>query len=245
MKIIDTHLHLLEKPDTKREMNLNKDELSSLSERVRKAGIEKGVAIILDTDFLNKDFPMSFDNLAIIPMLDFRKNEVLLKGDGIKFHPFHQKIKKEDYDKAMVLAKQASAKGMIIIVDAHNVPFKTDKYSELRFAKHLLSEIKTPLVLAHSGGLRALEAVVLALDYPNVYLETSFSVSFWKGSSIEQDLAYCFKKLGSDRCMYGSDAPYIDMKESIDVTLEFLKEHDFSKKDIENIMYNTAKKLYG
>lgn len=264
--IIDTHLHLFPKPNLKKEMAISKEkDMSSLfcglSNRLKKAGIEKGVAIILDTNFLankraveaikelNKTKKLS--NLIFAATIDFRSKNTCsyletffsLGFKALKFHPVLQKILPQDYRKAKELALMAASQKKIIIIDTQHVGLDSDVYSGLHLAKYFLPEIKTPIVLAHSGALRVLEALVLALDYENVYLETSFSVPFWQKSSVEMDLAFAFKKLGSNRCIYGSDAPFICLKESLEKTKKFFKEHDFSKKDVDNIMYNTANKI--
>lgn len=267
MKIIDSHLHFFPKPDVKKEMNLSKEKdiaavLCGLSNRLKKAGIEKGVAIILDTDFLangkavevikklNKAKKIS--NLIFSASIDFRSKDarsclevfLSLGFKALKFHPVHQRILPQDYAKAKKLALMATNKNKIIIIDTQHVGLDSDIYSGLHLAKYFLPEVKTPIVLAHSGALKVLEALVLALDYENIYLGTSFSVPFWQKSSVEMDLAFAFKKLGSNRCIYGSDAPYIDLEDSLRATNKFFKEYNFSKKDIDNIMYNTANKIF-
>lgn len=266
MKIIDFHLHIYPQPDVQKELAISKEKslhdfLINLSRNLELAKINLGMAIILDIGFLaNKNavktikkliLSKKVKNLIFSVMLDFRDKKVLqdletltlLGFKGIKFHPIQQKILPQDYKKAKQLALAADKYKKIIIIDTHHVGLDSDIYSGLNFAKYILPDIKGPVILAHSGGLKALEAVVLALDYKNVYLETSFSVPFWQGSSIEQDLAFTFKKLGSARCLYGSDAPFIDLEESLKAIDKFFKKYNFSKKDIENIMHNTADKI--
>jgi len=264
--IIDSHLHLLPEPDVNKEMALSKEKdiaavLCGLSSRIKKAGIAKGMAIILDTGFLtNKKVVQTIkelnktkkiSNLMLSAMIDFRSENARscletfssLGFKVLKFHPVHQKILPQDYKKAKELALAAAKQKIIIMIDTNNVGQDSDVYSGLHLAKYLLTDVKTPVILAHSGGLKVLEALVIALDYKNVYLETSFSVPFWQKSSVEKDLAFAFKKLGSNRCIYGSDAPFIDLKDSLKKTNKFFKDNNFSKKDVDNIMYNTANKI--
>lgn len=265
MKFIDFHLHIYPQPNIQKELTISKEKnledlLTDLSKKVELAKIKFGMVMILDTKFLASQkavkiikkliFSKKIKNLVFSAALDFRDKKVSrylqilvsLGFKGIKFHPIHQKILPQDYKKAKQLALAADKYKKIIIIDTHSVGLDSDVYSGLNFAKYILSDIKGPVILAHSGGLKVLEAVVLALDYKNVCLETSFSVPFWQGSSVEQDLAFSFKKLGSHRCIYGSDAPYMGLKDSLRITNNFFKRYKFSKKDIENIMYNTAAK---
>ncbi|MCG2689721.1 amidohydrolase [Candidatus Parcubacteria bacterium] len=254
MKIIDFHLHVNPKADVNKEKNISLQSdiralFKGLSCKLTENKIEKGLAIVLDQSFLEKDLLNKlegFENLLFSFMIDFRKpNAAVLLNKAcslksftaLKFHPTHQNIQREDFAKAKELAQKASAFKKIIILDCHSV--KSDSL-EVEFVKYLLPTIKTPLILAHAGGLKALEALVVALDFPNVYLETSFSVPFWQGSSLENDLAFSFKKIGASRCLYGSDSPYIPLEESLQKTLSFFKKYKFSTKEIEQIMSQTA-----
>ena len=97
--------------------------------------------------------------------------------------------------------------------------------------------------MAHSGGALVLDALSLAMAANNLYLETSLSLDFWQGSSVEKDFAFAFKKLGSERCLYGSDAPFVGLKESLEVANDFFKKYNFAEKDIKNILFNTAAKI--
>ncbi|MDD5433311.1 MAG: amidohydrolase family protein [Candidatus Pacebacteria bacterium] len=266
MKPIDFHMHICPNPDTAKELNVASDSrlgdyLITLSQKVEASNLEKGLGIFLDTNLLAKENPLhiisglkqsgKIDNLEFAAMIDFRSSQA--KGQAkkakeqgflaIKFHPILQKMKDEDYEKAKDLAAEASSLGLIIIIDTHETGAKSYPYDSLRFANFILPSIKTPVILAHSGGIKTLEACVLALDFPNVYLETSFSIPFWLGSSIEQDLNFCFKKVGSNRIIFGSDFPYQDTEKSQKEAVSFFERHGFSQVDIENIMFKNALKL--
>jgi predicted TIM-barrel fold metal-dependent hydrolase len=89
----------------------------------------------------------------------------------------------------------------------------------------LCRNIKTPVVFAHSGALKVKEAFLVALETPNqnLYFDTSFILSFWKGSSVEQDLGFVIKKLGVKRFFFGSDYPYLDFKVEYELQRRFLE----------------------
>jgi predicted TIM-barrel fold metal-dependent hydrolase len=262
-KIIDMHLHLYSSPEVAKEGDWNSiildKNLKSLTNSLKELSIKKGLVIILDTNFLTNKTAVAYlrnnrnklSNLSFCLMLDFRKayfSHLLdlakdLKVKAIKIHPYLQKIAPKDYEKVGKLAKKASALGFILVVDcSYGTKYLYD-YNGIRLCAYLSNLISTPIIMAHSGGAQALEAFSLAADTTNLYLETSFSLDFWKGSSAEQDFAFAFKKLGSTRCLYGSDAPFVNIEDSIKTANEFFKKYKFSKKEINNILYNSAKTL--
>ena len=119
------------------------------------------------------------------------------------------------------------------------------QYDNLRLAAFLLEEITSiPVVLLHSGGARILEAFLLAGACPNVYLESSFSLPYYIGSSVEQDMAFAYKRV-SEKVIYGSDFPYVDMATSLKTFLKFVKDWEFTDAEIEGFLSLNVKKVFG
>jgi predicted TIM-barrel fold metal-dependent hydrolase len=98
------------------------------------------------------------------------------------------------------------------------------------------------VVFSHGGGAKVLDAMLAADAFPNVLLETSFSLSYWLGSSVETDMAYAMRKLGAHRWLYGSDAPFIPMVTALNDHLRFFERHGFAQCDVEAIMGGNARK---
>lgn len=113
---------------------------------------------------------------------------------------------------------------------------KMYKISPLKIASAIAESYTGPIILCHGGGLKVLEAMLIAQSYSNVYLDTSFSLPFWQGSSVEGDMAFAMKKTGEDRWLYGSDSPFVDEKKAINAHLQFFEKYDFSQKTINQIM---------
>ena len=87
------------------------------------------------------------------------------------------------------------------------------EYNNLNLMCVIVEKIKKiPIVIIHSGGLRVNKVMLLALENNNIFLDSSFSLPFYLGSSIEKDFAFAFKKIGTSRIFYGSDNPYMDPK---------------------------------
>jgi predicted TIM-barrel fold metal-dependent hydrolase len=113
----------------------------------------------------------------------------------------------------------------------------------VRLAAHLSGVVRCPIVMSHGGGRQVLDAMLVAADAPQVLLETSFSLPYYVGSSIEIDFAFAMRKLGASRWMYGSDAPFVPVPRSLEIAREFFDRHGFSAAEIEQILHGTASAL--
>ena len=60
---------------------------------------------------------------------------------------------------------------------------------------------RVTLILAHLGYRHTSDAILVALECPNVYLETS-------ANSTQAAIAECIRRVGPDRVLFGSDIPY-------------------------------------
>lgn len=113
----------------------------------------------------------------------------------------------------------------------------------LKIAAEVASWVSSPVILAHCGGAKIIEAFLLADAYPHVFLETSFSLAFWQGSSVEQDIAFAMKKLGAERWLYGSDAPYCDEQTALNAHQQFFDHFGFDQNFQDGVMGRTAKNI--
>lgn len=171
----------------------------------------------------------------------------LLKNSGIdaiKFHCYVQNITENDYANIMNLAKVAAGLNMPIFIDTSYGSTGMYCNDNLKLAAFLLKEITSvPVVLLHSGGARVLEAFLLADACPNVYLETSFTLPFYLGSTVEQDLAFTYKKI-HERVIYGSDFPYVGLKESYDILLAFTNKWNFTEEQVDGFLNKNVTKVF-
>lgn len=184
---------------------------------------------------------MDFRKLTLTDLKSFKENGI----NAIKFHSYQQKILESDFDAAIVAAKNAEALGLPILIDASYGSKLMYKYDNLKLATSILEEVQNvPVVLLHSGGARAIEALLIADSCSNVFLDTSYSVPYFLDSSIESDLKYAYKKIGADRVIYGSDTPYYDFYESLSKTELFFNNNSFSKIDKQIILCETYKRIF-
>lgn len=164
--------------------------------------------------------------------------------DAVKFHCYFQKITESDFSAALSLAKAASDLNMPIFIDTSFGSLGMYHNDNLKLAIHLLDSISNvPVVLLHSGGARVLEAHLLVDACPNVYLDTSFTLPYYLGSSVERDLAFSYKK-NSEKVIYGSDFPYVDMEESITNFIKFTQDWNFTEQQVEGFLNTNIRKVF-
>ena len=198
----------------------------------------KGVQLF--TDYVKS----KMENVFFTLLVDFREfvfsdlDKMQKSGiSAIKFHSYVQKISDDDFSSALVCAKNAEKLSLPIFIDTSFGTTKMYQYDNLKLAACLLDEIKdVPIVLLHTGCSRALEAFLLAASCENVFLDTSFSVATYLGSSIEQDLSFSYKKIGFDKVVYGSDMPYVSCEKSLKSINTFFDNQNISLKQQEKVL---------
>ncbi len=162
---------------------------------------------------------------------------------AVVFHPYLQKIDKDKIEIVQQLAQYAAEKGIFTCVCSAYGSKDIFKYQPLEIVVAIAEVVNLPVVIVHGGGAKVIDAFLIAEAFPNIYLDTSFSLHYWIGSSVEEDYAFAIKNLGVDRWMFGSDSPFRPLDEAIDIHIEFCSRHGFSQKEICQLMHGTAAKL--
>ena len=205
-----------------------------------------------ELDNIIKTIKNDFERCYFTFIVDFRKDkyEYLIDraiecgAHGVKFHSYIQKISLDDFADVLKVSKYAENHGLFICIDTSYGTSGIYRYDNLRLAAFLSEFISdVPIILLHSAGIRILEAMLLADCKKNIYLETSFSLPYLLGSSVEQDFAFSYKKIGTDKILYGSDFPYVSIEDSVNVMNNFFEKYNFNYDDIERIMFNNALRL--
>jgi len=163
---------------------------------------------------------------------------------AIKFHCYIQKISENDIPTCVEIASKAQSLGMLVMIDTSYGSLGMYQFDNLKLASAIATQVtKTPIILLHSGGARCIEAMLLADATKNIYLETSFTIPYYLGSSVERDLAFIYKKIGEDKILYGSDFPYINLDDSRSTFLSFMDKWGFTSNQVENIAKNNALRI--
>jgi len=184
--------------------------------------------------------------LAISAATGFHQLDTIktLGFKGVVLHPYLQNIDEKKIHVVIELCRQASQLGLLIVVCTAYGGTALYDIQPLRIAQRIADIVTTPLILSHAGGAKVLDAMLLAEAYPHLLLDTSYSLSYWLGSSVEQDFAFAMKKLGCQRWLFGSDAPFLSQQDAIRDHMLFFKRHSFSETEIDQIMWRNSKQLY-
>ena len=161
----------------------------------------------------------------------------------IKILPYDQEITRIKYNNVLEIAEYLEEKRMLMTICSTYGSKLLYDTNGIELAVFLKKKTDIPIILAHGGGPKVLDAMSLALDYEDIFLDLSFSLKFWWGSSVMKDYAFVLKKLEFKRCFYGSDYPYVDFDESVRFFLQFAEKYGFSKDIQENILYRNFKEF--
>lgn len=145
---------------------------------------------------------------------------------GLKLHPFLQGLNLSSHLNDQLFELVQEYKGIVIAhgtADLYNCPLEFDRMAR-RFPK-------VPLIMAHCGYFWEWEqAVELALENPNLFLETSRVPEYETGKMIE--------RAGCEKVIWGSDTPYCNLEQEIHKMRRVLKEEEK-----ERILGGTIKRL--
>lgn len=157
---------------------------------------------------------------------------------GIKLHPEYQKFHPADNEMTEIW-ELCTELNLIVITHsgADAGIFENIRGTPERFAEIIDNFQDLKLVLAHFGGWFSWESVDKYIIGKNVFLDLSFTLGFIKQSFLTDMI----KRHGSDKILYGTDAPWRDPKTYIG---EFLS-LGLSDSDNEKILYNNAAELLG
>lgn len=261
MKPVDFNIHLPSSPDQDHDFNIldygwkKRFEILETTIGTKLAG---GNISFLDSRILEDDrweglnqFKFSSKPFSLTVLIDpssenkkkhiQRASEVGVKG--IKLHPYHQDLTPNTYPKLLEVGRLAQENDLWIAVCCSYGTSKLYDIYPVEIVARLARTINSPVIALHGGGKLVLDVMSIALDEENVFLETSFSLSFWKDSSVEKDFAFAMKKIGTNRCLYGSDHPYIPSDDSLTNAQDFLDRWNFSDEDKKKYFNETARSI--
>ncbi len=164
---------------------------------------------------------------------------------GLKLHPRVQQMAASD-ERIVKLVKKAAELNVPVLIDCFpqdTAAFPVENLFPERIGELAQKVPEAKIIMAHVGGYKIMDAFAVAKARQNIYFDFSFSPHYYKGSSIEQDLVFVLKKIGSKRCIYGSDYPEVSMKESLEIAKEMVEKAGFSAEDKEYFFGKTLLSL--
>lgn len=152
---------------------------------------------------------------------------------GIKLHPDFQKFYADD-EKVFPIYEAAQGRLPILI---HSGDYRYDFSSPERIKNIAERFPKLDIIAAHLGGYSRWKDVKKHLLGRRVWFDTSSSLWFLNNDEAMDII----RSHGTDKIMFGTDYPISNAKRELDK----LKELPLTKKEREDILFNTANSLYG
>lgn len=178
---------------------------------------------------------------AAVKRLEYIYEKYRVKG--LKLHPRRQGIEPSGKEVSSVVAA-ASEMGLPVVFDCFPWGHDFQKYNHPAQYDILASKVpEAKIILAHCAGHYVFDAFTVAKSNPNLYLDISLSILYYQGSSVVNDIAFCIRKLGADRVIYGSDYPQYGFLEYLDATVALLDQAGFSGKEKDLIMGGNIERL--
>jgi len=147
---------------------------------------------------------------------------------GIKVHTMGHAISLTTKDAEMIFETTNELEVPVMIHIGPGIPFASPTHAATYAEKYL----DLSIILSHSGlTYHAIDALIVSLNYKNIYLETSWCTA--------GDILNFIKTLGADRVMFGTDLP-----DNVSVELGKLKALNLKDEEKEWFLHKTGEKVF-
>lgn len=163
---------------------------------------------------------------------------------GLKIHPRNQGVTVNE-GRVVEVLHWAAEKNVPVLFDVFPWGRFLDDLALHPLAYHQIAQKvpKLKLILAHAGGYKLIEAFMVAKSNSNVFLDLSFTPTYFKGSSLEDDCGFLCRRLPAGRVLYGSDFPHVGFADSLQTARQLLIGSD--EAIATEIMGSAAARLFG
>lgn len=163
--------------------------------------------------------------------------------DGVKIHPRVQRIGIDALLEMDFLSRLEEA-GLPLMIcgwqQSSSVPI--DSLSPLHVDRLAKRYPKLPIVLSHMGGYRFWDAFTVARANPLVFLDCSYYLQAFRGTSLESDFFAMLKTIDR-KVIYGSDFPEVPVKPYLEAFVRKIDGMDEAK--MANILHGNLEGLMG
>lgn len=252
-RVFDAHLHLDESIPGEATYAV-----TALCEQMRDAGVERAVLLQLQTQrwTINEVADAVRGRDCLVPFVNLHPYEHNVKDQllvairemgfkGLKLHPRLQKFSIED-ERTYQLVNYAGGMGIPVVIDAFpDGDWLMQGFSPIAFARLATACKNSKIVIAHIGGHHVIDFLMLSKRIKNIYFDISFSLLYYRGSSVIQDILYSIKSLRGDRIFYGSDYPDRSLGASLIASITELESGGLSDILMDRLLYSNAKEFFG
>ena len=176
---------------------------------------------LLSLGCIHPDYPQWKEELSRIISLGLK---------GIKLHPVYQDVDFDD-PRYLRILERAGELGLVVVTHAgFDIGYPGVERCTPEMVLNALKQVgEVKLVLAHMGSWRQWDKVEELLVGQSVWLDTAFSLGempaledgYYSPEELpmlgEPDFLRLIRKFGSDRVLFGTDSPWSDQKESLDL----------------------------
>lgn len=141
------------------------------------------------------------------------KKELGIKKIGIKLHPRIQNYMTEDIEKIIVRLEKVDFDN--IIIDAFDVGSRIENFISLQLILELAKAYPDKkIIVAHAGGYRCLEYLLVLKDFKNLFYDISFTINYLKSSSVVMDIQHLLY-VRRNKILFGTDFPEYGLDETL------------------------------
>jgi len=251
MNCIDSHLHLdaWQYPDIANAAKV-------LNSQLVEANVDKGVVLhlqiqpwsVAEVSKVIQQYPRieAFVNVHPDDADALQVLEYALKHQhfcGIKLHPRLQKFSL-DHPNLANICQLAAELSVPILLDAFpDGTAMMQGFSPLDYAALAKRQPNTRFIWAHMGGHYVLDMMMLAKRLANVYFDCSYSLLYFRGSSVPQNMIYAMQSMRFERIFYGSDYPDRDIASSLNQSLAVFAQFGLTDPQLEKVLYLNFKEF--
>lgn len=247
--MIDSHLHC-DFTEGKKEQQLQLLKKMMLERNITKAVLY----LISDRDYEKENYLLDFGtNIIPAMMLDPKDDRVdqklkKLKKSGIKMLkllPYEQQLLYEDYDRVCDYALKAQEQDMILTICGAYGSKDVYRTNGVELAAHILDAgFKNPLIIAHGGMVRLLDTHSLMCEYPNLFIDISFTIPYWWGSHVIEDLNFVIQRAEFEHVFWGSDYPNHSFDDALYYFDLFCKKFQITPQNRDKLLSANFEKFY-
>jgi predicted TIM-barrel fold metal-dependent hydrolase len=253
MRFIDTHLHL----DSTSQLKVN-EQVQKIERDLIALGGEHGILLHLDWQKFDKkqlaNEVQKYENLSayvnVVPgssgdLQELRYSVNSLGFKGLKLHPRYNDFRL-DSKSTIAICLEAGNLGIPVLIDAFvDGEFLKRKINIRDFSDLAEKCPNTNFIWAHMGGYKVLDFLFIGKHLPNVFMDFSFTLQYFQGSSVIADVIYAIRNLRFERLFYGSDFPDRSIGESLRIVNETFLEYGLTADQIDQLFYRNAVRYLG
>lgn len=155
---------------------------------------------------------------------------------GIKLHPEFQESYVDSPEIIKILKKAEELELYTVFHAGHDIGLPPPVHSMPIHFKHAMEHVSGKFIIAaHLGGWRVWDDVEKYLVGTPIYFDTAFIKDYISTEQAKRII----KNHGSEKILFGSDAPWENPKE----TLDFIMSLGLNKTEIDNITYKNSIKI--